>query len=68
MKLAVNFLQAGLVHVRINLRRGDAGVAEHLLNLPQVGAAGEQMRRKAMPDRVWAGIRRRPGAGRVALD
>ena len=41
MKLPVHPLQPRLIDVRVDLRRGDAGVAEHFLHLPQVGAAGQ---------------------------
>ena len=40
MKLPVHFLQPRLVHVRVDLRGLNAGVSEHFLDLPQVGAAG----------------------------
>ncbi len=38
--------QLRCVDVRISLRRGEAGVAEQLLNRTQVGASLQQMRRK----------------------
>ena len=55
MKLAVDRLEPVAVYVRVMLRRADVGVAEHLLHRPQVGAAGQQVRRKAVPQRVRAG-------------
>ena len=59
MKLPVHPLEPRLIDVRVDLRRGDAGVAEQLLHLPQVGAAGQQVRGKAVPQRVRADV----GAG-----
>ena len=41
MKLAMDFFESGLIDVGIDLRCGDAGVAEEFLNLAEVGAAGE---------------------------
>ena len=41
MKLLVDTLEAGSVDVGVDLRRTDAGVAEHFLHLAQVGAAGQ---------------------------
>src|SRR4051812_2772854 len=40
----VDVFQALGREVRVDLRRGDVGVAEHLLNRAQVAAAGEQVR------------------------
>ena len=40
VELAVDRLEPLAVHVGVVLRRADVGVAEHLLNGPQVGAAG----------------------------
>ena len=42
----------------VNLRGGDAGVAQHFLNLPQIGAAGEHVRGKTMPQGVRTDFRR----------
>ena len=41
MKRVVHLLQPRVVDVRVDLRRRDAGVAEHFLHLPQIGAAGQ---------------------------
>ena len=41
MELFVNGLQPRGIDVRVNLRGGDARVAEHFLHLPQIGAAGQ---------------------------
>ncbi len=48
MKSIVNFLQSRLIDVRIDLRRRDTRVAQHLLDLAQVGSTGQQMRREAV--------------------
>jgi hypothetical protein len=38
--LRVIEVEPSLIDVRVNLRGGDAGVAEQFLYLPQIGAAG----------------------------
>lgn len=38
--------------MRIKLRRGDATVSQKLLDIAQIGAAIEQVRREGMPQRV----------------
>ena len=48
----MNGLEAGGVHVGVDLRAGDIGVAQHFLHASQVGAVGEQLRREAVPQRV----------------
>lgn len=45
----MHFLQPRVIHVGVELRGGDAGVAEHFLDVPQVGSTGEQVRGEAMP-------------------
>jgi hypothetical protein len=37
-----------MVDVGVDLRRGDARVAQHFLDLAEVGAAGKQMRREGV--------------------
>jgi hypothetical protein len=49
MKLPVNGAKEFPVDVRVNLRRGNIGVAEHLLHRSQIGAALEQMSCERMP-------------------
>ena len=49
MKRLVDFFKPGVIHVRVDLRRGNARVTEHLLHLPQVGAAGQHVRGKTVP-------------------
>ena len=39
-------------HVGVDLRRGDAGMAQELLNHPKVRAMGEQVRGKAVAKHV----------------
>src|SRR3954454_16186166 len=68
VRLEVDVLQAVAREVRVQLRRGDVGVAEHLLDRAQVAAAGEQVGRERVPKRVRAHPIREPGAGRVAPD
>jgi hypothetical protein len=54
--------------VRVELRGGDVGVAEHLLQGAQVAAAGEEMGREGVAQRVRAHLVGEPGRGGVALD
>ena len=65
----VDLLEAFAGEVRVHLRGRDVGVAEHLLDGPQVAAAGEQMGGEAVAERVRAHLageprRRGRGAGR----
>jgi len=64
MKLPVDFFEPCLIDVSVDLRRGDAGVAEKLLNLAEVGSAGEQVGGEAMAEGVGANV----GAGADAAD
>ena len=48
MKLPMDGLQPLLIDVRINLRSRNVGMAEHLLNDPEVRAVAEQVRRKTV--------------------
>ena len=38
MKLLVDFFQSRLLDVSVDLRRGDAAVTQHFLNLSQIGS------------------------------
>ena len=61
MEAAMNRLEAIAIDVRVLLRCPNVGVSKQFLHGPQVGAAGEQMRCEAMPQRVraYAGIKAR---------
>ena len=52
MKLLMHRLQPRRIDMGVNLRGGDAGVAEHFLYLPQIRPAGEHVRGKTMPQRM----------------
>lgn len=54
-----------LINVRIDLRGGNIGVAQHFLDDPQIGAVPEQMRRETVPEKVWINIFLQSGPGRV---
>ena len=56
--------------MRVTLRRGQVGVAEHLLDAAKVGSTLEQMRCEGMPQQVWMNAARlEPGAvGELAKD
>ena len=42
--------------MRVNLRGGDIGVAEHLLNDAQIGAVAQQMRGETVPQQMRVNI------------
>jgi hypothetical protein len=52
VEFVVDLFEAGLVDVGVDLSGGDAGVAEHLLDLAQVGSAHEQVGCETVPQRV----------------
>ena len=66
--MPVDPLEPRLIDVGINLRRGDAGVAEQFLHLPQVGAARQEVRRKTVPQGVGADVGARAAPPHVPLD
>lgn len=68
MELRVDFFQPALVDVSVDLGRGDAGVAEHFLDVTQVGATGQHVRGKTVPQRVRTDRWRDAGNHRVLLD
>src|SRR5690349_2386901 len=57
MKLLIHALQPRPRDVRVDLRRGDVGVAEHHLHAAQVGAVLEQVRGEGMPQYVRRDVR-----------
>src|ERR671934_2724129 len=52
MAAEVDVAAAAVRHMRVQLGRAEVGVAEHLLDAPQVGAAFEEVRRKRVPEQV----------------
>jgi len=56
-----------LIDMRIDLRRRNIGVAEHLLNNPQIGAVSEKMGRETMAEKVRVNVLLQAGAPRVSL-
>src|SRR5439155_3224257 len=67
MKLPMHSFKPLLIDMRIDLSRRNIGVAEHLLNNPQIGAIPEQMRRETMAEKVRVNVLLQPGAPRVLL-
>ena len=65
MKLSMHGFKPLLVDMRIDLRGGNIGVAQHLLDDPQIGAVPEQMRRETVPEKMWINIFLQTGAARV---
>ncbi len=62
MKLPMDSFKPLLIDMRIDLRRRNIGVAQHLLDNPQIGAVPKQMRREAMPEKVRVNVLLQPGA------
>src|SRR4051812_34590541 len=56
MVLQVHLFKAVCIHVRVDLRGGDVGMAQKLLHDAQIGAAGEQMGGEGMPKRVRVNV------------
>ena len=56
MILLVNSFQPAVFDVRVNLRSGNTGVAEHFLQRPDIRTACQQMRGKAMPESMRADV------------
>ena len=54
MKFGVHFFQSRLVNMRIDLRCRDTGMAEHLLDLTQIGTTSQQMSRETVSHCVRA--------------
>ena len=65
MKLPVHGFQPLLVHVRINLRRRNIGVAQHFLDNAKIGAVPEQMGRETVAQKVRINILLQSCAPRV---
>ena len=57
MRLPVGALQPLGRDVRVDLRAGQAGVAEHLLNRPKIGTALEQMSGRTVPQTMRPHVR-----------
>src|SRR5262245_60964672 len=49
---AVHLAQPARRDVRVDLGRGDVGMAEERLDDPEIGTAGEEMRREGVAERV----------------
>src|SRR5689334_14940755 len=67
MELLMHLPKVVAVHVRVDLRRRDAGMAEHLLDRPEICPALEQMCREGMPERMGRDVLRDAGAIDVML-
>ena len=68
MELLVDRFEARRIDVSVDLRRGDAGMPQHFLHLPEVGPAREQVRGEAMPQAMRAAVDVDFGADRVLLE
>ena len=52
MESPVDSFEPLLIDVGVDLRCRNVGVAQHLLDNPQIRAVAEQMRREAVPQKV----------------
>ena len=68
VKLPVHGFEPLLVHVRVNLRRRNIGVTEHLLDDSQIRTVSQQVGREAMPQKVRIHIFFQATAPRVLLN
>lgn len=68
METFVNGLEALLIHVGVDLRRGDIGVSQEFLNDTEVGPVFEKMGREGMPEKVGIDVLGDPGLFRPFLD
>src|SRR5262249_12535266 len=66
--LLVNRSQIFAIDMRVDLRRREIRVAEHLLHRSEVRSTLEEVRRKAVTERVWGHPFRHPRPRRRALD
>ncbi len=64
----MNFFQSCVINVRVDLRRGDAGVAQHFLHLPKIGPARQKMGGKAVTQRVRANLARHASPSGIFLE
>src|ERR1700683_751744 len=65
MMRLINLLQSFFDHVRVNLRGGYIGMAKHHLHRAEIGAAVEQVSRKAVPQHVRRQRFAQPGLSAV---
>src|SRR6267142_1120511 len=56
------------IDMRVELRRGEIGMAEHLLHRAEIGAAFQQVRRECVAERVGRHSLGEPGTPGVGLD
>src|SRR5690349_18699608 len=68
MKPEMSVFQTALVDVRIDLSRGDIGVAEHFLDDTEIAAVVEQVGGETVAQRVRFDVLGDAGGLRMALD
>ena len=56
METGVDLPEPAQLHPGVDLGRGDGRMAQHLLDRPQVGSAGQQVRGEAVPERMRADL------------
>src|SRR2546429_8049823 len=68
VRAEIGVLEAIGRQLRVDLRRREVGVPEHLLQRAQVAAAGEQVRRERVTQRVRAHLLLQADPSRVTLN
>src|ERR1700745_3560175 len=56
MKLSMHSFQFLLINMCIDLSGRNIGVPEHFLDDPKIGAVPQQMRREAVPQKMWVNV------------
>src|SRR6476620_6686447 len=67
MKLPMHGFKPLLIDMRIDLRGGNIGVAQHFLDDPQISAVAKKVCRETVPEKVWVNIFLQAGATRVVF-
>ena len=68
MEAAVDSLQPAGIDVRVTLRRGDARVAEHLLDMAEIDPTSNEMGRETVAEGVGADVGGNAGLAGVVGD
>ena len=68
MEAAMDALEPAGIDVRVTLRRGNARVAEHLLNVAEIDPSGDEVGRETVAEGVGADVGGNPGLAGVVGD
>ena len=67
MRFPVDVQQPLRIDLRVDLRRRQAGVAQELLDRPEVAPASQEVRGERMAKRMWCGAWLEPGKNASAI-